>query len=160
VKIFFGLCTIFLVSCSSTAVKKEIQEEKARLKSEYDQPINREDMVSRAHHLFLESPYYTEEQKLALQNLMTETRAESAKLDERIYETKLVLFKVLFSDPKHGPQHKEIEEIERQLGRTHRQKMNLMIKALYESKRIIGQSDEETQLKNYNFFLDRFKLAN
>jgi hypothetical protein len=157
-KLVLGLCLLLLASCATSA-RQEIEVDKADLEKNLD----REAMVSQAHHLFLNSPHYTQEQKQALQNVMTETRVKSQALNESIYRAKMVLFQELFSAPSSEKQsyHRDtkIEVLEKQLRTIHREKIDLMISSLHESRKILGQADVETQRKNYEFFIDHFKLT-
>lgn len=157
-KFILGICLLLLVSCAS-GVRKEIEQDKSKLR----EPVDKEAMVAKAHNLFLNSPHYSQEQKLALQNLMSQTRIKSQALSESLYKAKLVLFQELFSTTsgyqQSARQTAKIEELERQLRKINQRKMDLMIESLHESRKILGLSDEETLRQHYEFFLDNFKLT-
>jgi hypothetical protein len=155
-------CSLVGLSGCATGVKQEISRDRAEIR-EHLGTIDREGMVARAHDVLFQSPHLNADQKQAMTEIMHQTRLRIRALDLEIFEAKLVLFNELLvtsDETRSGLRYEtKIDRLTKDLKRLHGRKMDVMIEALADVRKALGDVAPEFRQRYHQYFLDGFRLT-
>jgi len=134
------LSVLGLVSCASEDKATTVEMDKKVAA----QPVitDRAGMASTAHAAFKNAPGLTDAQKIKLDEVLTSTFIEAAKLRAEFGKTKGALFEALVSPT--GTK-KEVNVLKKRLVSLDQKRLDIMLKALEDTEKIIGKNPKTAE---------------
>lgn len=136
-KIFFYLSILTFVSCASTT-KNEVQKEKSQVVLD----AKSKSILDRAHKDILNSASLDPETKDDFIALQYQTYAEAQEVNKELRKLKVLFFQSLTQKDFN---EKKTNEIIRQLKKQNERKLDIMINAFYQAKKILGHENNLDQ---------------
>lgn len=149
-KILLLVLITFLASCS-TAVKEQVKEDRMSVGT-----IDKAEMISKMRESIERIPGITKDQTDKILNLHHEILEESAEVNRKIYQSKVLLFKYLAES-----KDKEMKVVKQQIQALYAKKLDIMLGAFDRVKEILGKNSHKIMLHDdfmlyHGFSQERF----